>query len=146
MNLLPPSLPPSLHPSIHPSILTYLSPSLPPSLPPSHNQKIDMSGTGVFQLQDMGYLKDLPLLENLDLRDTPLFVKSKSLDNSSCMRLQVLYLLGHPQGKCKVNTLNLQLVTAEEMASAANFHDPKHAQYQDTKRDDAQDLPPALFL
>jgi len=43
-------------------------------------------------------------------------------------------------------TLNEQLVAAEEMASAANFHDPIHKQCKDTRRDDSQDLPPALFL
>ena len=35
---------------------------------------------------------------------------------------------------------------AEEIVSAANFHDEEHQQYQDRKRDDSQDVPPALFL
>ena len=109
-------------------------------------RQIDMSKTGVRELEDMTYLKDLPLLGDLNLRDTPLFDKSASLAESSCMRLKVLHRLGRPQGKCPLDTLNQQLVSAEEMVSAANFHDPKHAQYQDRKRDDAQDLPPALFL
>ena len=109
-------------------------------------RKIDMSKTGVCKLEDVAYLKDLPLLQDLNLSDTPLFEKSASLAESSCMRLKVLYRLGRPQGKCPVDTLNQQLVSAEEMVSAANFHDPKHAQYGDRKRDDAQDLPLALFL
>lgn len=109
-------------------------------------RSIDMSDTGVSVLADLQYLKQLPVLEELNLLNTLLFTHSKSLASSSCMRLQALYILGHPQGKCKINLLNRQLVTAEEMASAANFHNPKDRQFQDRKRDDSQDLPPVLFL
>jgi hypothetical protein len=109
-------------------------------------RSIDVSDTGVSVLADLQYLNQLPVLEELNLLNTPLFTTSKSLGSSSCMRLQALYILGHPQGKCQINMLNRQLVAAEEIASAANFHDPKDRQFQDRQRNDSQDLPPALFL
>jgi hypothetical protein len=59
---------------------------------------------------------------------------------------QVLHLLNHPHGQCQIDILNGHLVAAEETASAVNFHDPKHRQYLDLRRDDSQDLPPGLFL
>ena len=40
-------------------------------------------------LIDLEYLKRLPVLEELNLLDTPLFTKAKSLAKCSCMRLQV---------------------------------------------------------
>ena len=65
---------------------------------------------------------------------------------SSCTRLRALYMVSAPQGVAKLTMLNQQLVTAEELVCAANFHDQAHRQYQDPKRDDSQDLPPALFF
>jgi hypothetical protein len=65
---------------------------------------------------------------------------------SSCARLRALYMVSAPQGKAKLMMLNQQLVTAEELVCAANFHDSAHRQHKDLKRDDSQDLPPALFL
>jgi len=41
--------------------------------------------------------------------------------------------------------LNGHVIAAEERVSSLNFFDERHAQYQDTRRDDAQDLPPQLF-
>jgi len=53
---------------------------------------IDMSGTAICALDDMLYLKDLALLDSVNLLHTPLFTKSVSLRDASCRRLQVCKL------------------------------------------------------
>jgi Leucine-rich repeat (LRR) protein len=47
-------------------------------------QKVDMASTGVQDMEEMQYLKGLPVLEHVDLSNTPLFAKSKSLAQRSC--------------------------------------------------------------
>lgn len=54
-------------------------------------------------------------------------------------------LLQPPGGKTKLSMLNHVMVSAEERVASANFHDPNHLQFKDTKRSDAQDLPADLF-
>jgi len=109
-------------------------------------RQVNMAGTGIKELQDVVHVQSLPVLQHLNLSETPLFKSSQTLASSSCMRLKVLHILARPQGKCKLDTLNGLLVSAEELVSAANFHDPNHRQHQDCKRDDSQDLPPGLFV
>ena len=109
-------------------------------------RRIDVSRSGVCEVTDMQFVQGLAMLEELNLHDTPLFAKAASLAEASCMRLRVLHQLAPPKGRCTLDMLNGKLVAAEEMVSAANFHDEEHQQYQDRKRDDSQDVPPALFL
>jgi len=107
-------------------------------------RKIDLSSTAVEAIDELKNLAHLPLLEELNLSNT-IVAQQGDASQSTCFRLKAIHILNPPQGKCKLKLLNEQFVSAEEIVSSLNFYDQEHPQYQDTRRDDAQDLPPALY-
>uniref|UniRef100_A0A7S0HN54 EF-hand domain-containing protein n=1 Tax=Hanusia phi TaxID=3032 RepID=A0A7S0HN54_9CRYP len=107
-------------------------------------RRIDLSSTAVESIEELKHLAHLPLLEDLNLSNT-IVAQQGDVSRSSCFRLKAIHILNPPVGKCKLKLLNEQFVSAEEVVSSLNFYDEHHPQYQDTRRDDAQDLPPALY-
>mmetsp|Transcript_42382 Transcript_42382/g.103497 ORF Transcript_42382/g.103497 Transcript_42382/m.103497 type:complete len:177 (+) Transcript_42382:45-575(+) len=108
-------------------------------------RKVLMAGCSVSEISELEPLEYLPMLEELDLTGAPVCAPSESAAQSRCFRIRAIQKLLPKNGRTKLSVLNKVLVVAEERVASLNFHDQDDLQYMDTKRDDAQDLPPSLF-